>query len=290
MKKMIVAAIFIIVVVGIVFSLKEVRGKSFEKKISFAVDSVEEIEVNNESWNVEFKNTESKKVTITAEGKQKDKKNAPVAIKNDGKKMIVNQQDQKGGFIEGFSFGKKGTIYISIPKAGVDTITLNNSSGDIKINDIKTKNVVFSNRSGVQKIEGLFAEKGKFSSKEGELSLKDSSVEELSVSSTIGDNYITNVTTSKLKATSIDGEVSIKDIKEEKSLFIETKSGDIVVSYNKAPTSLKITASSHSSDITVNLAGFKKKTNTEKLKEGTIGDALNKVELLSKQGTININS
>lgn len=32
-----------------------------------------------------------------------------------------------------------------------------------------------------------------------------------------------------------------------------------------------------------------KKTNTEKLKEGTIGDASNKLEVLSKKGTININ-
>ncbi|MFJ8529848.1 DUF4097 family beta strand repeat-containing protein [Bacillus sp. NPDC094106] len=290
MKKIILASIFIIVVVGVVFSLKEVRVKSFEKETSFTVDSVEEIEVNNENWNVEFKNAESKKVTISAEGKQKDKKNDPVTVKNDGKKIIVNQQDQKGGFIEGFSFGKKGTIYISIPKNEVDTIILHNRSGDIKMNDVTTKNIVLSNVSGSEKIEGLSAEKGTFTSQAGELSVKDSSLKELSVSSTTGDNYITNVTTPKMKVTSTDGEVSIKDIKEGKSLLVETESGDIGVSYKEAPTSLMLTANSNSSDITVNLNELKKKTNTEKSKEGTIGDASNKVELLSKKGTININS
>ncbi|PEB51293.1 hypothetical protein CON65_24875 [Bacillus pseudomycoides] len=290
MKKMILASIFIIVTVGVVFSLKEVRGKSFEKETSFAVDSVEEIEVNNENWNVEFKKAESKKVTIAAEGKQKDKKKDPVTVKNDGKKIIVNQQDQKGRFIDGFSFGKKGTIYISIPKNEVDTITLHNRSGDIKMNDVTTKNIVLSNVSGSEKIEGLSAEKGTFTSQAGELSVKDSSLKELSVSSTTGDNYITNVTTPKMKVTSTDGEVSIKDIKEGKLLLVETKLGDIGVSYKEAPTSLMLTANSNSSDITVNLNGLKKKTNTEKSKEGTIGDASNKVELLSKKGTININS
>lgn len=199
-----------------------------------------------------------KKITIEVEGKQKDKKNDPVTITNDGKKIEVNQKDQKGIF-EGFSFGKKGTIYISIPNNEVDTITLNNSFGDIKMNDVTTKNIVISNDSGAEKIEGLSAVKGKFTSKDGELSLKDSSLKELTVDSNTGDNYLTSVTSPKMKITSTDGEVSIKGVKEGKSLFVETKSGDISVSYKKAPTSLKLTANSDSSDITVDLDSFKKK-------------------------------
>ncbi|WP_018764430.1 DUF4097 family beta strand repeat-containing protein [Bacillus sp. 105MF] len=112
MKKTILASILIIVVAGVVFSLKEVGTKSFEKENSFAVGSVEEIEINNENWDVAFKSAESSKVTIAVEGKQEDKKNDPVTMKKDGKKIVVNQKEQKEGFAEGFSFGKKGTIYI----------------------------------------------------------------------------------------------------------------------------------------------------------------------------------
>ncbi|PEP65666.1 DUF4097 family beta strand repeat-containing protein [Bacillus pseudomycoides] len=112
MKKTILASILIIVVAGVVFSLKEVGTKSFEKENSFAVGSVEEIEINNENWDVAFKSAESSKVTIAVEGKQEDKKNDPVTMKKDGKKIVVNQKEQKEGFAGGFSFGKKGTIYI----------------------------------------------------------------------------------------------------------------------------------------------------------------------------------
>ncbi|MCM3738436.1 DUF4097 domain-containing protein [Bacillus cytotoxicus] len=200
----------------------------------------------------------------------------------------MNQKDQKGIF-EGFSFRKKGMIYISIPKKKVDVITLNNRSGDIKMHDIATKNIVISNDSGAEKIEGLSANKGNFTSKDGELSLKDSSFKELTVASTTGDNYITSITSPKTKITSTDGEVSIKDIVEGKSLFVETKSGDIAVSYKEAPTSLMLTANSNSSDITVNLNNFKKEMDTGKSKEGTIGATSNKLEVLSKEGTIKIN-
>ncbi|MFI8709037.1 DUF4097 family beta strand repeat-containing protein [Bacillus sp. NPDC077411] len=288
MKKMILASTALIVTGGFVFSFKEVGGKSFEKETSFEADSIEEVEINNESWDIEFKNTKSKKITIEVEGKQKDKKKDPVTIKNDGKKIEMNQKDQKG-ILEGFSFGKKGTIYISIPKNEIDTITLNNSFGDIKMKDVATKNIVISNDSGAEKIEGLSADKGKFTSKDGEFSLKDSSLKALTVASTTGDNYITSVTSPKMKVTSTEGEVTIKNSKEGESLFVETKSGDIAVSYQEAPTSLMLTANSHSSDITVKLNSFKKKKDTEQSKEGIIGDAANKLEVLSKEGTIKIN-
>ncbi|KZE03973.1 DUF4097 family beta strand repeat-containing protein [Bacillus mycoides] len=288
MKKIILASTAVIVIGGLAFCLKGVGAKSFEKENSFEVDRIEEIEINKESWNIEIKNTKSKKITIAVEGKQEDKKKDPVTIKDDEKKIVVNQKDQKGGFFEGFSFGKKGTIYISIPKDGIDTITMNNSSGDIKMNDVTTKNLVISNGSGAGKIEGLSANKGKFISKDGEFSLKNSSLKELNIASTTGDNYITNVNSPEIKVTSKDGEVSIKDIKEGKSLFVETKSGDIAVSYKKAPTSLAFTANSDSSDITVNLDEFKKRKNTENLIEGMIGDGTNKVELLSSKGVINV--
>lgn len=288
MKKIILASIGVIVIGGLAFGFKVVGAKSFEKEKSFKVDSIKEVEINNESWDIEFKNTKSKKITIAVEGKQKDKKNDPVIIKNDGEKIVVNQQDQERGLIGGFSFGKKGTIYISIPKDKVDTITLNNSFGDIKMNGVTTKNIVVSNDSGSEKITGLTADKGKFTSKDGEISLKNSSLKKLTVASTSGDNYITSVTSPKMKITSTDGEVSIKDAKEGKSLLVETNSGDITVSYKEAPTSLKLTAKSDSSDITVGLNGFKAKKDTEKSKEGTIGDASNKLEILSKNGTINV--
>lgn len=286
MKKIILAFIAIIVIGGLAFSIKEVGGKRFEKENSFEADSIKEIEINNESWDIEFKNTESKKITISVEGKQQDKKDDPVTMKQNGKKIVVNQQDQG---IEGFSFGKKGTIYISIPKDEVDAIIVNNKFGDIKMNNVTTKNVVISNDSGTEKIEGLSADKGKFTSKDGELRLKDSSLKELTVASTTGDSYLTSVISPKMKITSTDGEVSIKDTKEGKSLLVETKSGDITVSYNEAPTSLTLAANSDSSDITVNLDGFKKRQQTKKSKEGTIGDGLNKLGLLSKHGTINVN-
>lgn len=72
-------------------------------------------------------------------------------------------------------------------------------------------------------VVGLSAEKGEFISQSGELAVKDSSVQELNIKSTTGDNYITNVSNSNMNITSTSGEVLLKDMKEGKSLFVETK-------------------------------------------------------------------
>ncbi|MEK4760925.1 DUF4097 family beta strand repeat-containing protein [Viridibacillus sp. FSL E2-0187] len=288
MKKFIITSIMLIAIFGFLLSVMDKRGDKFQEEKSFDIEGIKEVVINNESWDLELENSETNKLTVTVEGKQKDKKKNPVTIKNKGMRIIISQQNEEGGFTDNFSFGKKGIIHLSIPQNALDTLTVNNIFGDIKMNDIKTKNIVISNDSGTEKIEGLSAEKGRFTSKEGELSLKESSLKNLSVASTSGDNYLMNVNSPNMNITSVDGEVSVKDAVEGKTLLVETKSGDITVAYKEVPTSLKLTSNSNSSDITLNLDSLKLETDTEKSKVGTIGDGSNRLELLSEYGTINV--
>ncbi|CJH50647.1 Uncharacterised protein [Streptococcus pneumoniae] len=201
---------------------------------------------------------------------------------------MIKQKQKVNKFFNGFTFRKKDSICIAIPKKEIDKIVLNNKSGDVKINDIVVKSIVIKGKSGDGMITGLSAEKGEFISQSGELVVKDSSVQELNIKSTTGDNYITNVSNSNMNITSTSGEVLLKDMTEGKLLFVETKSGDIGVRYKGVLASLKLMAKSNSADVIVDLKGLKKDKSTEKIKVGTIGDAKNKVEILSKTGVIYI--
>ncbi|KFN04365.1 hypothetical protein D0U04_15590 [Bacillus clarus] len=288
MKKIIVIAILLITIASVVFGFKTFHGKDFKKENSFEINNIKEIEVDNENWDIEFKSTDANKLVISAQGKRVNKEIDPVEIEQDGNKVVIKQKQKMNKFFNGFTFREKNSISIAIPKKEIDKIVLNNKSGDVKISDIVVKSIVTESKSGDGRIVGLSAEKGEFKSKSGELSVKDSSVQELNIISTTGDNYIRNVNSTNMNITSTSGEVLLKDMKEGKSLFIETKSGDIGVRYKGVPASLKLTASSKSTDILVNLNGLKKDKNTEKVKEGTIGDAENKVKILSETGAIYI--
>ncbi|PEM52535.1 hypothetical protein CN611_19300 [Bacillus wiedmannii] len=286
MKKIIVIAILFLTIASVIFGFKTFQRKDFKKEKSFEINHIKEIEVDNENWDIEFKSTDANKIVISAQGKRVDKEIDPIEIEQAGNKVIVKQKQKVTRFFNGFTFRKKNSICIAIPKKEIDKIILNNKSGDVKISDIEVKNIVTESESGDEMVVGLSAEKGEFISQSGELAVKDSSVQELNIKSTTGD--ITSVSNSNINITSTSGEVLLKDMKEGKSLFVETKSGDIGVRYKGVPTSLKLTAKSNSSDVMVNVNGLKKDKNTEKIKAGTIGDAKNEVKILSKTGAIYI--
>ncbi|OED18412.1 hypothetical protein A9523_09985 [Bacillus cereus] len=288
MKKIIVIAILFITIASSVFGFKVFQGKGFKKEKSFEINNIKEIEVDNENWNLEFKSTDANKIVISAQGEQVDKEIDPVKIENDENKIVIKQKQKMNRFFNGFTFRKKNSISIAIPKKEIDKIALNNKSGDVKIRDIVVKNIMTKGKSGDEMIVGLSAEKGEFISQSGELVLKGSSVQELNIKSTTGDNYITNVSNSNMNITSTSGEVLLKDMTEGKSLFIETKSGDIGVRYKGVPASLKLMAKSNSADVIVDLKGLKKDKNTDKIKVGTIGDAKNEAKILSETGVIYI--
>ncbi|PER35820.1 hypothetical protein CN485_04205 [Bacillus cereus] len=288
MKKIIVIAILFLTIASVIFGFKTFQGKDFKKEQSFEINDIKEIEVDNENWDIEFKSTDANKIVISAQGQRVDKEVDPVEIEQAGNKVIVKQKQKAIRFFNGFTFRKKNSISIAIPKKEIDKIVLNNKSGDVKIRGIEVKNIVTKSESGDEMVVGLSADKGEFTSESGDLMLKDSSLQEVNITSTTGDNYVNNIKNENMNITSTSGEVLLKDMKEGKSLFVETKSGDIGVRYKGVPTSLKLTAKSNSSDVMVNVKGLKKDKNTEKIKAGTIGDAKNKVEILSKTGVIYI--
>ncbi|ARJ24104.1 DUF4097 family beta strand repeat protein [Bacillus sp. ISL-8] len=288
MKKIIVIAILLITIASVVFGFKTLQGKDFKKKKSFEINNIKEIEVDNENWDIEFKSTDANKIVISAQGQRVDKEIDPVEIEHEGNKVVIKQKQKVTRFFNGFTFRKKNSISIAIPKKKTDKIVLNNKSGDVKISDIVVKSIVTKGKSGDEMIVGLLADKGEFTSESGDLMLKDSSLQEVNITSTTGDNYVKNIKNENMNITSTSGEVLLKDMTEGKSLFVETKSGDIGVRYKGVPASLKLTAKSNSADIMVNLNGLKKDKNTEKIKEGTIGDAKNDVKILSKTGGIYI--
>ncbi|PGO33462.1 hypothetical protein CN984_03765 [Bacillus cereus] len=288
MKKIIVIVILFLTIASVIFGFKTFQGKDFKKEKSFEINDIKEIEVDNANWDIELKSTDANKLVVSAQGKRVDKEVDPVEIEHEGNKVMIKQKEKAIRFFNGFTFRKKNSISIAIPKKEIDKIVLNNKSGDVKISNIVVKSIVTESESGDERIVGLSAKKGEFISQSGELAVKDSSVQELNIKSTTGDNYITNVNNLNMNITSTSGEVLLKDMKEEKSLFVETKSGDIGVRYKGVPISLKLTAKSNSSDVMVNVKGLKKDKNTEKVKAGTIGNAKNEVKILSETGAIYI--
>ncbi|PGU92298.1 hypothetical protein COD71_16155, partial [Bacillus cereus] len=130
MKKIIVIAILFLTIASVVFGFKTFQGKDFKKEKSFEINHIKEIEVDNENWDIEFKSTDANKIVISAQGQQVDKID-PVKIENDENKIVIKQKQKVTKFFNGFTFRKKNSISITVPKKEIDKIVLNNKSGDV---------------------------------------------------------------------------------------------------------------------------------------------------------------
>jgi len=97
-KKAIIFLILIIACAGVVLVLKVNSEQSFKKQQTFDAQQIEALEINNETWNILLESTDSNDLTIAIDGKQQKKQNAPVEIKQDGKKINVLQHDTEEGF------------------------------------------------------------------------------------------------------------------------------------------------------------------------------------------------
>ncbi|WP_237585665.1 hypothetical protein [Bacillus velezensis] len=93
MKKIIASCAVLIVIGGIVLSLYKTDTKNFKKNVSYNVEKIDTLKVYTDSWNVKFKKSNSNKVTISAEGKQKDK--SPVTFQGDGGDLVVSTGSNK---------------------------------------------------------------------------------------------------------------------------------------------------------------------------------------------------
>ncbi|MCZ4247583.1 DUF4097 family beta strand repeat-containing protein [Bacillus amyloliquefaciens] len=287
MKKILAACVALIVIIGIVLSLYKTDAKSFKKNNSYNAENIDTLKVYTDSWDVKFKKSNSNKVTISAEGKQKDK--APVTFQKDGENVVISQKAQiNSGFFEGFTFGNQGgTIYINVPESGMNNIEITNEDGNVQLSEVSADNIAVENNSGDEKINNVSAHTGRFASKDGSLKVENSSFEKLNITSESGDNVMKDINSLNVKVSSKDGAISIKDMTEGKSLAVNTISGDIGLSYKKAPSALEIAAKSNS-DITFDLDGLKKSNDGEKLKKGKIGEGSNKVSLSSVDGSIKV--
>ncbi|MGX4293192.1 DUF4097 family beta strand repeat-containing protein [Bacillus sp. JK62] len=287
MKKIIATIVLLIVIGGISLSFNLLNTKNFKKNTSYNAENIDALKVYTDTWDVRFKKSTSNEVTVSAEGRQKEK--APVTFQENGRDLVVTQKEQKnGGFLDGFTFGKQGgTIYINVPESGMNNIEITNKDGNIQLSEISAENIVVDNKSGDEKINNVSAHTGKFASRDGSLSMENSSFEELNITSASGDTEMKEIDSSNVKITSKDGTVSIKDITEGKSLSVNTKSGDIGISYKKAPTSLEVLAESNS-DITLDLDGLNKSHDGVKVKKGEIGAGSNKVSVSSEDGSIKV--
>ncbi|MDR0263239.1 MAG: DUF4097 domain-containing protein [Sphingobacterium sp.] len=123
--------LMVVVLAGVMAIVPLMGSKKLEMTEQILAEEIQNIEVFNDSWDLEMKESADNQIHVDVVGKQKDKKKVPVVITHKDHKLMIRQDKQIGGAFSAFAWGKEGTIQISIPKNTAPQVTINNLDGDI---------------------------------------------------------------------------------------------------------------------------------------------------------------
>lgn len=277
-----------VALVGILVITSQVGSRDFEITKRIPAEEIQSIEIINDLWDLHVKESTDNQVHVDIAGTQKDKKKAPVVVTRKENKLIIRQDKQIGGFFSAFTFHKEGTITVSIPRNTVERVTIVNNEGDIDVRALATHHLIVENQAGNAKFNRVEADSGNLKLTEGDLTVNNCSFDRIDVAAKGNDLYFRNLTSPVVNVYSNSGEIVLNGVEEQGEMRVETRSGDIQVNYQTAPSSLKVAVNNAKGDTTVHLANLFTTKKTDKDVNGAIGAGENLLYVKSHSGSIGI--
>ncbi|MNI05318.1 hypothetical protein D3C73_582670 [compost metagenome] len=277
-----------VVLAGILGIASQVGSRKLEISEHFPPEAIQSIDIINDSWDLEVEESADNQIHVDITGRQKDKKKTPVAVTRKANRLIIQQDKQIGGAFSAFTFQKEGTIRVSIPKNTVEEVSVVNNEGDLNFRALAAHELIVQNQAGNVKFNQTEADSANFNLMEGDLTVNNSSFGKMDVAAKGNDLYFKNVTSSIMNVFSNSGEIVQNGMGEKGEKRIETKTGDIQVVYQTAPSSLKVAVENTKGDSTVHLADFLTTKDTDGDVNGTIGGGENSLYVKSYSGSIGV--
>lgn len=277
-----------VVLAGILVIASQVGSRKLEITEHFPSEAIQRIDIINDSWDLEVEESADNQIHVDITGRQKDKKKTPVAVTRKANRLIIQQDKQIGGAFSAFTFQKEGTIRVSIPKNTVEEVSVVNNEGDLNFRALAAHELIVQNQAGNVKFNQTEADSANFNLMEGDLTVNNSSFGKMDVAAKGNDLYFKNVTSSIMNVFSNSGEIVQNGMGEKGEKRIETKTGDIQVVYQTAPSSLKVAVENTKGDSTVHLADFLTTKDTDGDVNGTIGGGENSLYVKSYSGSIGV--
>jgi lia operon protein LiaG len=277
MKKVVFSMLllFVIGVVGTLVSVSASGGFSLETyairdQVVVSKKDISKIDIDLSSSDLTVNPTTEDEITVELTGKisKKLKKKLQLDVQENGDALKIGL---KGEDQIKFNVGVlivDTNVEVFLPQKIYDSIKIDNSSGDINIQEFKSKNMIFETSSGDITATNLHSEEHRFHSSSGEMKLSN--------------------VTGNIKAESSSGDVIIQFENATGNLDAKTSSGDVSVEYRDEPKSLTIDfkASSGDGEVTLDDVHFEERSENEI--RGVIGTGNFKVTVETSSGDFSL--
>lgn len=264
-------------------------GCGQKDKVSFSetydTESVSSIHMQIDSWQLKIMASTDEDIHVHLDGGTAEGGKAPSIEIKDG---VLNIVQTRGGenFADQFALGREGEAVVYVPDGLEGVLAIRNGSGDMEIDSLVVSKLTLDNSSGYIKLNHVAAEMLEILSSFGDVKLLGSKSADLQVRTSSGYVTLKHTEAENISVAARSGEVNISGLGERSNAEISTGSGDVGISYGTQPDNLSVQISSGSDDVSVNLGDVFYTTETLACKQGKIGQGTYNLKVDSDSGTV----
>ncbi|MCP3740494.1 DUF4097 family beta strand repeat-containing protein [Rossellomorea sp. BNER] len=289
--------VLLIVGVGIIgVGLMSFQQSSFSKVNIHKEDSVNsktinEIKISTSSADVEMIPTNGNEIYVLLTGKMtkdlEDKYELEINQSNHTLKIdYIIKNDSLG-----LKFGsfKDTKIQIKVPSKTFETIQVFTSSGDISIDEVKTKILAAKSTSGDQSVSGTdIVKQLVLQSSSGNIDTNGNETTSTDLHSTSGNIDINHLHSQKSVFETTSGNIRLKDERLQGGMEFKSSSGDIDIHFQHSPESFKVDFKGDSGEPNINIDGILFKEKKENRAVGVKGTGEFEIKVTTGSGDLNI--
>ncbi|MEN6390945.1 MAG: DUF4097 family beta strand repeat-containing protein [Syntrophomonas sp.] len=284
------------------YSLINQSAFDVDETRSFSVDGLSEINVNCSSPKVSIIPIDGSEVIVHLYGKSSSNK-AGLDTSVAGKSLMIKYYQPKTYIINLSKTGEDLRLDVSIPRTYTSDIVAGTSSGDLNIEGFNLNKLVAETSSGNLYMKSFTSQNCELRSSSGNISVDNGSSDSFRGESSSGEIKLSNLQakdsvctsssgaivadkiTGSFKADSSSGEVIVQYIAFENDIDISTSSGEVSIRLPQ-PANFILNAQTSSGAIrnTFPLAGYYDRNHMT----GTVGNGVNKINLVTTSGDISI--
>ncbi|MEN8698279.1 DUF4097 domain-containing protein [Bacillus infantis] len=317
MKKLVavLVVLFLIGVGGSVITISASGGLDFntadiKQSETIEAGSIQNISVKSASTDVVIREAGSEediKVALTGKVSKKLKDDYKLKVSEEDGTLNVDLE-VKNMFRMGVVIIRNVKIEVLLPKKEYEELAVEVLSGDIKAEDIQSKDAIFETKSGDVALKGMetgsqleiqvasgdvrvedsTAKELKFKAASGDMTIDGAAAETADLYTASGDIEISGLS-GDITAKITSGDLSITNDQLAGSITAETASGDVAIAFKEKPADMMVDFKATSGEGKVQLDGFLFEEKEEDRILGKIGSGEHVVKVHTSSGDFNLN-
>lgn len=282
-----------LLIIGVVgnYMWSGMEWSEFKEEKSIASETVQELNIDSSSTNIEIVPTNGEDIEVLAQGKinKSALKKSALTVSQKGDKLDISFATDRNRIGISFMNTYNLTIKVKLPEKLFKSVTVQSSSGNIEVSKVVSEKIAIETTSGNQSLNELTAQSTMTSkTSSGNIKANDIQAETLDIMATSGNIEVEQLGCNDVILKASSGNIKFNDDRLESNFDITTTSGNTELNFQENPDSASLDFKGTSGNLEVLIDGMLFEEKTEKMALGIVGDGENEITVRTSSGNFSL--